>query len=203
VLLYRALATGVMSVAAPVTAVTAASIPLVAGVFTDRLPGVVALGGAGIAVLAVGLVSLSPTGSRARPPTPILVLALSAGIAFGLFYILLAPVGSDAGLWPLLGVRAGSLLSALVMAPSPAWSLRLPGDSVPWVIGAGALDIVANSAYLAAVYFGTLSVAGPIASLYPAATVLLAVVVDRERLSPSQAAALGLATLALVLTHLG
>lgn len=203
VLLYRALAAGMMSVAAPVTAVTAASTPLAVGLFIDQPPGMLALGGAGIAILAVGLVSLSPTGSRTRPPTRILLLSLASGAAFGLFFVLLSPVGSDAGLWPLVGVRAGSLLAALAMFVRAAGSLRVPGGSMPWVIGAGTLDMLANGSYLVAVNLVTLSVVGPIASLYPAATVLLAVVVDRERLGALRALALGLATLALVLIHLG
>jgi len=123
-------------------------------------------------------------------------------VAFGLFYVLLAPVGPSAGLWPLVGVRIGSLLSAMVLLAPRAGSLRLPGGSMPWIIGAGTLDIAANASYLVAAYFGSLSVVGPVASLYPAATVLLAVAVDKERLSPPQAAALGLAVLALMLTHL-
>jgi uncharacterized membrane protein len=203
VLLYRALAAGIMSVVAPTTAVTAASIPLVVGLLSDRPPSAVALAGAGLAVLAIGLVSAVPTGSDVRPSARILLLSLAAGVAFGLFYILLAPVGPDAGLWPLLGIRGGSLLVAVALVLPSAATLRLPGPSVPWAITAGALDITANASFLAAVYYGLLSVVGPIASLYPAGTVLLAVIVDRERLRPLQTIALGLAALALVLTHAG
>lgn len=203
VLLYRALATGMMSIVAPTTAVTAASIPLVVGLFADRPPGAVALTGAAVAVVAIGLVSISPADPRIGRPARIVALSLAAGVAFGLFYILLAPVPAGAGLWPLVGIRAGSLLSALVVVAPAARSLRVPRGSLPWVVAAGALDITANAAYLAAVYHGQLSVIGPIASLYPAGTVLLAVIVDRERLRPLQSIALGLAGLALVLTHLG
>jgi drug/metabolite transporter (DMT)-like permease len=44
-----------------------------------------------------------------------------------------------------------------------------------------------------------LSVVAPVAALYPASTVLLAFLVDRERLRPVQLAGLGLAVTALVL----
>lgn len=203
VLLYRALAVGVMSVVAPVTAVTAASIPLVVGLLSDQPPSPVALLGAGVAVIAIGLVSVSPVDARIGGSGRIIALALAAGVAFGLFYVLLAPVEAGAGLWPLLGIRAGSLVSAVAMLVPAFGSMRLARSSLPWAAGAGTLDIAANAFYLAATYHGALSVVGPIASLYPAATVLLAVVVDRERLRPLQSIALGLAAVALVLTHLG
>lgn len=203
VLLYRALAAGTMSVVAPTTAVTAASIPLVVGLLFDQPPGPLALAGAGVAVLAVGLVSMSPATPGTRASLPIIALALAAGAAFGMYYVLLAPVSADAELWPLLGVRTGSAMSALVLLIPAAASLRVPCRAMVLAVSAGVLDIVANAAYLAATYSGTLSVVGPIASLYPAGTVLLAVAIDHERLRPLQSLALALAAAALVLTHLG
>jgi drug/metabolite transporter (DMT)-like permease len=203
VLLYRALAAGTMSVVAPTTAVTAASIPLVVGLFLDQQPRPTALAGAGVAVLAVGLVSMSPGGAQARASVPIITLSLAAGVAFGMYYVLLAPVSPDAELWPLLGVRAGSAVSALALVLPAAASLRVPRRAMVLAVSAGTLDILANAAYLVATYNGTLSVVGPIASLYPAGTVLLAVAIDHERLRPLQSIALALAAAALVLTHLG
>ena len=83
-----------------------------------------------------------------------------------------------AGLWPLLGIRAGSLVAAIAVLVPTFRSMRLARSSLPCAAGAGTLDIAANALYLAAAYHGALSVVGPIASLYPAGTVLLAVVVD-------------------------
>jgi drug/metabolite transporter (DMT)-like permease len=44
-----------------------------------------------------------------------------------------------------------------------------------------------------------LSIVAPISSLYPVSTVVLAMLVDRERMRPIQLAGLGLAATALVL----
>jgi uncharacterized membrane protein len=66
-------------------------------------------------------------------------------------------------------------------------------------VTAGVFDITANALYLLAAQRGLLSVVAPIAALYPASTVLLALLVDRERLRPIQLAGLGLAATALVL----
>src|SRR5439155_15129192 len=60
VVFYRALSSGAMAVAAPVTAVASAVTPLAIGLAFERPPGVVALVGAGLAVVAVALVSVAP-----------------------------------------------------------------------------------------------------------------------------------------------
>ncbi len=65
--------------------------------------------------------------------------------------------------------------------------------------GAGLFDVVANALYLGATQHGLLSIVAPVASLYPAATVLLALAIERERVRPVQLAGLGLAATALVL----
>lgn len=198
-LLYRTLAMGAMSVVAPITAVTSALLPLVVGLVTAQPPGPLALTGAVLAVVAIGLVSLSP--GTARVTGPLVGVALAAGAFLGLFYVLLTPVSSTAGLWPLLGVRLGVLVPTVFLVLRSGEPVRLPGRAMRWALVTGALDVVANAAYLFASYHGTLSVVAPIASLYPAATVLLALFVDRERLRPLQISALCLAAVALVLTH--
>jgi drug/metabolite transporter (DMT)-like permease len=53
---------------------------------------------------------------------------------------------------------------------------------------AGVLDTVANTATLLALQSSLLSLTGVLVALYPAATVLLAVVVLRERVSRGQIA---------------
>ena len=64
---------------------------------------------------------------------------------------------------------------------------------------AGPFDITANALYLVATRAGDLSVVAPLAALYPVSTVVLAMVIDRERLRPVQALGLVLAVVALVL----
>ncbi len=197
-LLYRTLAMGAMSVVAPITAVTSALLPLLVGLATDRPPGAVALVGAVLAVVAIGLVSLTPGGQLT---SSLVGVALAAGVFLGLFYVLLTPVSSDAGLWPLVGVRLGVLVTTVLLVLRGSAPVRISGRPLRWALVAGALDVVANAAYLFASYHGQLSVVAPIASLYPVTTVLLALFVDRERLRPVQVGALCLAALALVLTH--
>jgi drug/metabolite transporter (DMT)-like permease len=218
-LLYRALASGAMAIAAPVTAVTAALVPILVGLLTDRTPGMLALGGAGLAVVAIALVSLSPgtgkvraeersdeggqQGSGAgglRSATARLIgLSLVAGVFFGLFFALLGQAAEGAGMWPLAAGRISTILVGMALLLRAGGSPRLPRQVLPWAALAGTLDIVANALYLAAAVRGHLSIVAAVAALYPVSTVLLALAVDRERLRPLQIAGLGLAATALVL----
>jgi drug/metabolite transporter (DMT)-like permease len=198
VLLYRGLAQGAMALFAPVTAVTAAVVPMVVGLLLDRTPSPLALTGAVCAVAAIGLVSLSGGGTRINPR--LVLLALASGAMFGIFFTLLGRAGGvDAGLWPVIGVRLGSVSAGLIAAARLRTSLRLTGPALRWSLIAGPLDILANVLYALAAARGVLSVVAPISALYPVSTVLLALTVERERLRPVQFAGLGLAATALVL----
>jgi drug/metabolite transporter (DMT)-like permease len=204
VLFYRALAEGVMSVVAPVTAVAAAAVPVLVGVaFGERL-GVVAALGIALALVAVVLVSAEDGLSsllRARPGS--LTPALLAGASFGLFFVLLDRTDDDAGLTPLVAARVMSVGFVLVLALSTGQSLRIPRDALPTVLLAGIGDMTANGLFLLATQQGgQLAIVGVLASLYPASTVLLAQVVLRERLVGTQVAGLAAAVAAVALIAL-
>lgn len=199
VLLYRGLSTGAMTVVSPVTAVTAAVVPLAAGLVLDGLLGGVALAGVIIAVAAIALVSAGNRGPHAPVTSGLVGLALTSGIMFGLAFVLLAQVDPESGLWALLGLRVGALAVGLPLAARLGTDLRLSRRALVWTALAGSLDILGSAFYLTAVAQGHLSVVAVLASLYPASTVLLALGVDRERLRVVQVAGLGFAAAALVL----
>ena len=64
---------------------------------------------------------------------------------------------------------------------------------------AGPCDMTANTLYLVAAGRGDLSVVAPLAALYPVTTVILALIIDGERLRGVQVAGLAFAVAALVL----
>jgi len=72
-----------------------------------------------------------------------------------------------------------------------------------WAIGAGVMVLAANIAYLITVRDGLLSVTAAVVALYPASTVALAMLLDRERLSVVQGIGVALALSALVLVGIG
>lgn len=197
-LLYQSLAHGAMAVVAPTTAVTAAVVPLIGGLALGERPGFLPIAGAACAIVAIALVSLG--GGRGGKTSPrIFGLALLAGAMFGLFFLLLAGAGEEAGMWPLAAARVAAIPVGLLLLKPVSGSLRLSRRPAMFAVVAGVLDITANGFYLLAAYKGDVSVVAPVASLYPASTVLLALLVNKERLRPIQFAGLGLAAAALVL----
>ena len=71
------------------------------------------------------------------------------------------------------------------------------------VVATGAFDFAAIALYLAATGAGLLAVVAVVTSLYPASTVLLARVVQHERLHRDQFVGIALAVVAVVLIALG
>jgi drug/metabolite transporter (DMT)-like permease len=202
-LLYRTLAIGPMSVLSPVTAVVSAALPVAVGLLSgERLTGL-ALGGMALALVAVLIVSGGTNTSGLRPTRAALVWAFGAGAAIALQLICLDQAPSDSGVAPLLVGRAVS--SAVVLGAALMLRGRL-GDrrpSLPASAAAGALDSLANFAFLLAVRDGDLAVVAVITALYPAGTVLLARALLAERIGRTQLAGLGLAAIAVGLLAVG
>lgn len=215
--LYHGLAVGQMSVVAPLTAVGSATLPVVFGLVTGERPSPTALAGVVLALVAVGaLCSFGPAGddgevheddggrpARAGPGGTGLVSGVAAGAGFGAFFICLGRTSAGAGMWPLVPARvvAVSVLAGLVLATRRA--LVPGGGTAPAVVLAGALDVTANAAFLLATRRGLLSIVSLLASLYPAATVVLARFVLHERLTAAQSAGLAGAAAAVALIVLG
>jgi drug/metabolite transporter (DMT)-like permease len=204
-LFYRALSAGAMTVVAPVTAVTSAAIPVVVGLASGERPPAIRLVGVACALLAIALVSLArPRPGERGMVTPVLVgWAVLSGTGFALFFVFTARAGDaaagQAGLWPVAASQlSGILLGAvLLLARRPGgWPRR---RSLYWALLAGPMDMTANTLYLIASRTGDLSVVAPLASLYPVTTVVLALLVDRERVRSVQVVGLVLAVAALLL----
>ena len=187
--LYRGLAIGRMSVVSPITAVLAAALPVAWGSLRGERAALPAYAGIALALLAVVLVSAAShdTGAQTvRGLPPGIFEALLAGAGFGIMFIVLAHTSAHAGMWPLVAARGASvplvaLAAVIVRAP-----LRPARGALPAIALAGVFDMSANVLYLLATKFTLLAVAAVLTSLYPAATVLLAFAVLRERLNARQ-----------------
>ena len=118
-------------------------------------------------------------------------LALGAGLGFGVSFSLIAQIPDGAGALPLVIARALSLsilgVAAIVVRPK-APSVKTCSVSAL----AGTLDMAANGLFLWSTREGQLTIVGALVNLFPAATVLLAVVFLGERLSRTQLLGLGL-----------
>jgi drug/metabolite transporter (DMT)-like permease len=202
-LLYRTLAIGPMSVLSPVTALVSAALPVSVGLMSGETLSGLAVGGMTLAFVAIVVVSGGTDVRGVRPSRTALVLAFGAGAAIALQLVCLDRAPSDSGIAPLLVGRAVS--SAVVLGAAFAVRTRL-GDaqpSLPVSFAAGALDSLANFAFLLAVREGDLAIVAVITALYPAATVLLARAFLAERIGTTQLAGLGLAAVAVSLLAVG
>ena len=206
---YKAMGSGAMSVVAPVSALSAASLPVIVGLATGEHPAPLALVGVVIALAAIGLVSqhgpAAPDDTELDVQAPgvsgrtTVLLGLLSGALFGCLFLLLDQVSDDSGLWPLIGARVASVPLLLVLALATRTSLR-PAAGSGWMIAAcGVFDMGANAFLVLAFGSGLLVLVSVIGSLYPASTLVLARVVLRERVTRVQAVGLAIAALAVVL----
>lgn len=203
VLLYAALAQGTMSIVSPVTAGTAAVVPVLVGtVWLHERPPSRAWFGVMLTLAAIALVSqaTAPDGRHTRA-LRIVLMSVGAGLGFGTLFVLLRQAGDprDVGLWALVGARPISIGAAALLAKRNSEPVLVQRKEWKTVAGAGMLDQAANVLYVLSIGRGLLSVLAVLASLYPVSTVALARMIDGERLQRIQLIGVTLAFLALIL----
>lgn len=201
-LLYYSLTKGQMSIAAPISALFAAVLPVVVGAITEGLPSLLQVVGF---VIALGAVWLISRGNETEPfrlsHLADLRLPILSGVGFGCYFIFLhyATQETHAILWPMLSSRlAGTLLLFLavlarrepVPVPRTAWTV---------VLFNATLDLGGNFFFILASQAGRLDIAAVLSSLYPGATVLLAWFFLKERLAFKQWLGIAAALIAIVL----
>jgi drug/metabolite transporter (DMT)-like permease len=193
---YAALARGKMGIAAPISAVLTAALPVLFSMFTAGLPTPLQLGGFALAGLAIALISGQ---QRTAEPSKGMGLALLAGCGFGCFFILISRVSHDATFWPLAVARFTSVLFLLLVTLIRQQQVLPRTTAVPLILLAGVLDAIGNTFFVLAAHTGRLDIAAILSSLYPAATVLLAAIVLRERVTRIQGIGILLALVAVPL----
>lgn len=198
--LYRALAEGTMSIVSPLTASMTAVLPLLVGLLLGDAVTATQWIGIAAALAAIVLVVAAP---RSGPvSTSVIVHAMLAALSFASFFVLLGQTNDASGLWPLIGARAVSLPIAFILAARVASAAPPRGRPALPVAIAGLFDMGANVAILVALQTGPLGVNSVISALYPAFTVLAAVIVVRERPRPLQLVGILLAFAAIALLAL-
>jgi drug/metabolite transporter (DMT)-like permease len=185
-LLYRALADGQMAIAAPVSAVLAAVVPVVVGSITEGLPDVLTFIGFGLALASIWTISQHGAASSVRLRFQDLRLPLFAGIFFGSFFVLMDRATQDAFFWPIVSGRIAGTLVVLIYAGAIRGSLWPKRAVWPISIFSGVVDVTGSVFYVLAAQAGRLDVAAVLAALYPASTVILARVFLKEQITRPQ-----------------
>jgi drug/metabolite transporter (DMT)-like permease len=196
--LYRGFSAGRMGVVAPVSAVGAALVPVLAGTVTGERPSALMWLGIVAALPGIWLVSSTPEDAVKRGSVAEgFVDGVLAGLGFGALFAALGQIPDTAGWWPLAVCQMVSVPSviALAVAMGAAW---VPGGrAVRLAVLIGPLGATATGAFLLATQHGFLTVAGVLSSLYPASTVLLAALVLHERIHRAQGVGLFLCAVAV------
>lgn len=200
-LLYHSMTLGLMSIAAPVSALLAAVLPVVVGMFSEGFPGIITFVGFGFALLAVWLVSQSEGGVQdVLSHLSDLKLPLLAGIGFGFYFVLMHQATRDGGaVWHMVISRMGgmALIVGYLLVTRSSW--KIDPSALPIISVNGILDLGGNFFFILAGQAGRLDVASVLSSLFPGATVILAWIFLRERLNRNQWIGVACALIAIVL----
>lgn len=203
-LLYHSMTLGLMSIAAPVSALLAAALPVVVGIFTEGLPEYLTMIGFGFALFAVWMVSQGEKGvTNLFAHVADLRLPLLAGIGFGSYFVFMHEATREGGIiWPMVASRLGGMLLVIGYLLISRSSWQVASVAWPFICLNGVLDICGNAFFILAGQSGRLDVAAVLSALFPGATVLLAWIFLRERLTRNQWIGILSALIAIVLMTL-
>jgi drug/metabolite transporter (DMT)-like permease len=198
---FTAMAHGRIGVVLPVSAAVAAVLPAVAGVVGGSQLSALALGGVVCALVAIPLVAYEPEDGAGQPREGArerwsaarqVAVSTVCGVGFGIYFICIGHTSTDSGLWPTV---ANLVVAVAVTIPVAARAGLMPGPaSVPRLAVFGGVALgVADAALTTALQRGPLTVASVLGNLYPLVTIVLGVVVLRERVHRWHAVGIALA----------
>jgi len=186
-LLYVALSRGPMGIVSPITALMAGFVPVITGLLRGDSVSAIGYFGMALAALSVILVSQERKSDQAQRISPsTLLICVASGTLIGSYLTVLGLAPSNQGIWTSTIARWFGFLFV-----GAFFLLRLKGISkdensqpFPWTLAivAGIFDASANGIYQIATQKGVLAIVAVLASLYPAATAVLARYVLHERL---------------------
>jgi drug/metabolite transporter (DMT)-like permease len=203
---YIALARGAMGASAAISGLLAAAIPSILEIVLEGSPGPHRLAGFLIAGIAIWLIAAGPAQKEKRST---ILLATSAGIGFGLYFVALKYAGAHSTpFWTMASVRSGSIstcaltLLCLRAAGKPTGRVQIPMRMIVWILSTALFDTSGNLLFVLATRAGRLDIASVLASLYPAGTILLAAATLGERPTRRQVTGMAIAAGAIVLITL-
>jgi drug/metabolite transporter (DMT)-like permease len=194
--LFAGLGRGQAAAVAPTAAAVAAILPVVVAVIGGERPSVLAWVGLVVAIPAIVLSAwVADPGESLKGSVS---YGLIAGLGFGGFTAIIGFTDPDSNLLPLITSRASTMAAVLILTALGVWKLVGFGSSPRLLVAGNAiLDVSGNVALLLAVRAGSLALAAVAASFYPAVTVLLARLVNGERLRARQISGIALTVLAM------
>ena len=202
-LLYRAMAVGSMAIIAPISA-TGVVLPVLMGLVSGDSPS--HLQGLGMAAAMIGSVLASREKNNGHGEKRLAAgigLALGAAICVGTFFIVMDRASDIDPYYAALIMRSSQCIFLLMAAVYARPPLRIGRIHLPALIALGIVDALANFSWAIAATRGMLSLVAVIGALYPAVTVLLAVMLLKERPRLVQSVGVVLAIIGVVLISAG
>jgi drug/metabolite transporter (DMT)-like permease len=197
---YAGMATGMMSVVAPIAGASAV-VPVIFGIVTGDRPSAAQLVGIATAIVGVALASREQQ-EGTRRVAPGVGLAVLAAIGFGFYFPPMHAAGEADFWWASLVFRATATVVVLTAVAARRPPLRIGGSNLAIVATVGAVDTFGNVLYAASAGHGLVSLTSVLASLYPVVTIALAAAVLGERVSRAQQIGIVLTLAGVVLISL-
>lgn len=195
--LYKALSLGQSAVVASTSAVIGAALPVFYGILISGLPGIFKIIGFFLAILGIWLVShVSKESNKIKPGS--IPLAILAGIGFGAFFIVIPLAGPNLTFTPLIICRSTYFITALFLLLLQKRELGKAAIS-PLVWFNGFFDVTGTALFMLARQYTRFEIAVILTSLYPAMTVLLFRIFQKEHISYTQWLGVSLCITAVIL----
>jgi len=187
--LYQALSIGPMSIVAPLTAL-AAIVPVGVGIAGGDRPSWLQGVGMVAAVIGCFLAARSPGDGAAAIQRSGIVYALLAAALIGVGLVGIDGASDHDVLWGLEVARGVTVVAigALALALRGPHGVGAQARPLAPLAVIGAFDLTANGLFGWASTLGLLSVVSVLGSVYPVMTVLLARLILKERMTPTQGA---------------
>jgi len=197
--LFYGIANGRVAIVAPLSAVVGASVPVVLDAVGGSTFSGTVVAGIVLALVGVVMTTWSRDGDRGR-----LALSVSTGLTAGLALALLFVVTAntlDDGVWVIAPVGLATFAVLAIASAAKQRSMRIKGTARRWTAAAGIGTAIAYTSFLLSAAESSFGLAAVVTSLYPAVTVMAAVVVWKER--PAIVQRLGLVVVVAAVALLG
>jgi len=201
-LLYRAYSIAPIGIVAPTTSVLLALVPVLYDISRGIHPHAIAAVGMGIGLVGVAAATYVP-GGQGKARTGI-VLGITAGVAFGIGFTLMAHTSKASGLSPVLLQRVSGFVVLAFAQPfdhAPLVATRRPAR--PFAIAAGVLAGGAIASLQLGYRHSSAGIVSVAASQFATAAVIFSVIFNKERLRRLQAGGVAAAAVGVALMALG
>ncbi len=200
---YAAMAMGTVSVVAPIASLGVV-VPVAVGLARGDAPAAIQLIGLVPAIAGVVILSYEEHPEHhAGVARRSVVLAILAGLGFGIFFTGLDLAAADRPGWSIMAVRVGGVATVAIALLFTRPRLTEVSGSIAVLLTIGFFDVLANSLFAVASTKGVLPVVAVGGSMYPAFTIALAHGVLGERLGRIQWGGVVLALLGVALIAAG